>query len=450
MKKRPFYVVAATTIMLLQIACKEKKEAGSASSNWRLQSNIYEVNVRQYTPEGTFSAFEKHLPRLKEMGVDIIWFMPITPIGIKGRKMTAADLGSYYAVRNYKAVNPEFGTLEDFQNLVKKAHRMGFKVITDWVANHSAIDNEWVSSHPQFYVKDSAGHFVSPHDWTDVYKLDYTNRELQDSMTAAMRWWIDNTGIDGFRCDVAEEVGKEFWDHSIPALRAVKDIYLLAEGEAPWLYESGFDATYQWHCMHLLEDLCKKKIDLSTFKSRLVENINKYPRNVQRMYFTSNHDENSWSGTEYEKYGDAAIPLALFSQTMYQSIPLIYSGQEAGNKKRLRFFTKDTIDWNNLEKAGFYSKLLTLRKSHPALSSDASWRLLKTDKEESILAYEKRKEKNRIIIVLNLSSDSVRYTFTDLSCRDHAIDLMGDWNIPIKMKHPDELPPFGFRILKME
>lgn len=444
-------IIAFFTLLLLSLAaCKQAKKDKEGKSDWRLQSNIYEVNIRQYSPEGTFAAFEKHLPRLKEMGVEILWFMPVTPIGIKGRKMTASELGSYYAVRDYKAVNPEFGSLRDFQNLVKKAHDMGFRVITDWVANHSAIDNGWTATHPQFYVKDSAGRFLSPHDWTDVYKFDYNNPELKDSMTAAMRWWIENTGIDGFRCDVAEEVGKAFWDYSIPKLKALKDIYLLAEGEAPWLYESGFDATYQWNGMHLLEDLCKKKISLTEFKSRLQENIGKYPKGIQRMYFTSNHDENSWNGTEYEKFGEAAKALAVFSQTMYQSIPLIYSGQEAANKKRLRFFTKDTLDWKSVELEGFYSKLLHLRKNHPALASDASWRILNSDKENSIFAYEKSKGKDRLIIVLNLSSDTVKYRLSDQSFTGKSTDVFGGWNLPMEKECRDELPPFGFRVLEIK
>lgn len=379
---------------------------------WSLQSNIYEVNVRQYTPEGTFKAFEKHLPRLRKMGVEILWFMPVTPIGIEGRKMTEADLGSYYAVRDYKAVNPEFGSMQDFKSLVGKCHRMGFKVIIDWVANHTARDNQWTTMHPEFYVKDSSGKFVSPFDWTDVLKLDFKNKVLWDSMTNAMKWWISQTGIDGFRCDVAEEVGPEFWRYSIAELKKMKNVYMLAEGQAPWCHEVGFDATYQWEGMRQMEQLYKGKISLPEFVKMQEDEISKYTAGAQLMYFTSNHDENSWNGTEFEKYGDAAGAFAVFSQTMFKSIPLVYNGQEAGNKKRLKFFVKDSIDWSDLPYALFYETLLKLRRKSKALSTDAGWQLMKTDKENSILAYERIKGRDTILIILNLSGAEQEFRLT--------------------------------------
>lgn len=377
--------------------------------DWSLQSNIYEVNVRQYTPEGTFKAFEKHLPRLKKMGVEILWFMPITPIGIKGRKMTEAELGSYYAVRDYKAVNPEFGSLEDFKSLVKKAHKMGFKVITDWVANHTALDNKWTQTRPDFYVKDSSGNFVSPFDWTDVLKLDYRNKVLWDSMTYAMKWWISNTGIDGFRCDVAEEVGPDFWKYNIAELKKIKNVFMLAEGQAPWCHEVGFDATYQWDAMRQMQDVTSGKITIKEFLATLEKDISKYPVDAQRMYFTTNHDENSWNGTEFEKYGDAAQALAVLTQTMYQSIPLVYSGQEAGNRKRLKFFVKDSISWESLPYASFYQTLLRLRRANQALSADAEWKIIPTSKEKSILAFERLKGNDRVFVFLNLSGSETAF-----------------------------------------
>ena len=185
-------------------------ETASGHPDWSVQSNIYEINLRQYTPEGTIMAFQKHLPRLKEMGVEVLWFMPITPIGVEGRKMTEKDLGSYYAVKDYKGFNPEFGTMDDWKAFVKSAHDMGFKVITDWVANHSAPDNHWMKVHPDFYAKDSLGKYIAPYDWTDVRKLNYANKELRDSMIDAMKFWVTETGIDGFRCDVADDVPMDF------------------------------------------------------------------------------------------------------------------------------------------------------------------------------------------------------------------------------------------------
>lgn len=379
-------------------------QAQSPHPSWSAQSNIYEVNLRQYSLSGSVNEFAKSLPRLKSMGVEVLWFMPINPIGVEERKMTPADLGSYYAVKDYTAFNPEFGTLADFKAVVKKAHAMGFKVIIDWVANHSSPDNHWMKAHPDFYTRDSAGKTVSPFDWSDVRKLNYANRELRDSMIAAMQFWLKSTDIDGFRCDVAEEVPVDFWKECISQLRKTKYVFMLAEGDKPGLHEAGFDATYTWQIMSAMADLYAGKKTLGQFDSLLNENIRRYPAGVYRMYFTSNHDENSWAGTEFEKYGAAYKTFAVFTQTFYQSVPLIYSGQEMENHKRLKFFVKDTIGWNgHYPMAGFYKTLLDLRKTNPALASDASYNRLKSSDDNAIFAYTRAKNGRKILVILNLS-----------------------------------------------
>jgi Glycosidases len=231
---------------------EEEKKASEAPARferpqWISQSNIYEVNVRQYTPEGTFKAFAASLPRLKDMGVEILWFMPVTPISEKDRKGEAGRaLGSYYAVADYRAINPEFGTIDDFKTLVKQAHEMGFKVIVDWVANHTGADHPWLTKHKDFYMLDSAG---TPHfafDWSDTRELNYDNKAMRDSMIESMKFWIRETDIDGFRCDVANEVPTDFWKDCIAQLRGMKTLFMLAEGDRPELYDAGFDATYFW------------------------------------------------------------------------------------------------------------------------------------------------------------------------------------------------------------
>ena len=372
--------------------------------SWSGQSNIYEVNLRQYTPEGTIKAFEKSLPRLKEMGVKILWFMPITPIGIEGRKQNESELGSYYAVRNYKEINPEFGTIEDWKELVNHAHSMGFKVITDWVANHSAPDNPWMKSHPDFYAKDSSGNVVIPYDWTDTRKLNYAINELRDSMIAAMKYWVTDTGIDGFRCDHVDGPPIDFWKQCIAELKKVKDVFMLAEGEKPEYHYAGFDGTYAWNEMWATVEVAKGKQPLTYLDSILNHNISVFPKNAYRMYFTTNHDENSWNGTEFEKYGDAYKTFAVFSQTFYQSIPLIYSGQEVPNKRRLKFFVKDPIVWDKYEMAPFYSTLLHLRKNNLALAADASYKKIVTCNDVAIFAYVRQKGKHKVAVVLNLSN----------------------------------------------
>lgn len=285
---------------------QQQKDIVVKHPEWSLQSNIYEVNLRQYSQSGSIKEFEKHLPRLRKMGVHILWFMPITPIGIEGRKMSATELGSYYAVRNYKGFNEEFGIMNDWKRFVKNAHSLGFKIITDWVANHSAPDNHWIKMHPDFYLKDSSGNFVWQHDWSDTRKLNYKSKELRDSMIDAMKFWVTETGIDGFRCDIADEVPADFWKDCITQLRKIKNVFMLAEGEKAELHHAGFNATYTWSIMHMMGDLYKRKKTLWQFDSAVNVSTFQFPNHAMRMYFTSNHDENSWNGTEFEKYGDAA------------------------------------------------------------------------------------------------------------------------------------------------
>ncbi|HAN66540.1 MAG TPA: hypothetical protein DCQ34_09970 [Chitinophagaceae bacterium] len=412
--------------------------------SWSHQSNIYEVNLRQYSATGKIKDFQKHLTRLRQMGVDVLWFMPITPIGIEGRKMSPSELGSYYAVRNYKAVNEEFGTLADWKAMVKKAQSMGFKVITDWVANHSAQDNHWVRTNPEFYVKDSIGKVVSPFDWTDVYKLNYQNRRLRDSMIDAMRFWVKETGIDGFRCDVAEEVPEDFWRECIAELKKIKNVYMLAEAESPKLHHVGFDATYGWSLMGMMSDVYKGSKTVAQFDSLLQHNIHRFPEDAHRMFFTSNHDENSWNGTEFEKYGDAYKTFAVFTQTMYQSIPLIYNGQEVPNKKRLKFFVKDPIEWKEFKMAPFYKTLLQLRKKNPALSADASYERLKTSHDESVFSFIREKNGRKLLVVLNLSAKPAVFSIQDPRVNGKPYNVFLYTNESVSDKQNISLEPWGY------
>lgn len=413
---------------------------------WSKQSNVYEVNLRQYTKSGTIKEFQKSLPRLKEMGVEILWFMPITPIGLEDRKGDSSELGSYYAVKNYTEVNPEFGTMADWKELVKEAHTQGFKVITDWVANHSSPDNPWVKNHPNFYKKDSTGKIISPFDWTDTRKLDYTDRELRDSMIAAMKFWITETNIDGFRCDVAEEVPTDFWLECITELKKLKDVFMLAEGENPALHYAGFDATYAWTLMGPMADVYSGKKPLSYLDSVINHNMTIFPVNAYRLYFTTNHDENSWNGTEFEKYGDAYRAFAVFVQTMYQSIPLIYSGQEIPNKKRLKFFVKDPIEWTGYKEAPFYETLLHLRKNNSALAASSSYKRLTTSNDAAIFAYLRQDGKKQVLVVLNLSKNPQQITISDPVIYGKATNVFNKATETIGANHPFTLSPWGYAV----
>jgi len=375
---------------------------------WSFNSNIYEVNIRQYTTEGTFAAFEKHLPRLQQMGVEILWFMPITPISLKDRKGTS---GSYYAVQNYTEVNPEFGSLKDFNTLVETAHNLGFKVIIDWVANHAGNDNIWIDLRPDFFVyHQGSNQIVHPHGWEDVSKLNFENNDMQDAMIEAMKFWITTADIDGFRCDMAHLVPLEFWKEAKDELDKVKpELFWLAECEEPE-YHQVFDATYTWQWMHKTEQFLKHNENVDGLVNLLTYYDSSFPKNAFRVYFTSNHDENSWNGTEYEKYHEAAKLLAVFSCT-WNGIPMIYSGQELPNYKRLKFFDKDKIEWtDNCQLHDFYKTLFKLRKTHNALhagDSNVVTSKLSTNRDDKIFAFLRSNKKDAVLVVLNFSSRAI-------------------------------------------
>ena len=382
---------------------------------WKHTTNIYEINVRQYTSEGTFAAFQKELPRLKEMGVETLWFMPITPIAQKGKKGT---LGSPYAAQDYTAVNPEFGTLEDFKNLVTEAHRLDFKVIIDWVANHTGWDHVWTDEHPEFYRKNSeTNDFQIASGMDDIIELDYSNPELRTAMIDAMKFWVQETGIDGFRCDLASWVTVDFWHQARTALENLKPLFFLGEFDELESPEYGqvFDVSYSWLWMHRTAGYFKDELPLSELKD-LLQRYSDIGDHSMRAWFTSNHDENTWNGTEYEKYGILAKPLAVFSAT-WNGVPLIYSGQELPNMRRLEFFEKDPILWSgNNEMASFYKTLLTLKLSNPALrggDSSVTTFWVSTSADDKILAYLRRNGVHEVLVILNMAKDSVEFTLTD-------------------------------------
>lgn len=434
----------AAIFLCCSLYAQSSLKSNAVHPSWAAQSNIYEVNLRQFSKEGSFKAFAKSLPRLKKMGVEVLWFMPITPIGITNRKMNSKELGSYYAVRDYKGINPEFGTMADFKALVKKAHAMGFKVITDWVANHSSTDNHWIKAHPNFYVKDSTGKILSPYDWSDTYKLNYNDRELRDSMIDAMVFWLKETNIDGFRCDVAGDVPADFWKECIESLKKIRHVFMLAEADNPDLHKAGFDETYAWNIGAAMTNLYAGKINVTQFDSVINHNIDIFPPNAYKLFFTTNHDENSWNGTEFEKYGDAYKTFAVFTQTMYQSVPLIYNGQEVPNKKRLKFFVKDPINWTGYKMAGFYQTLLTLRKTNPALAADGSYIKLNSSNDNAIFSYLREKNGRKLLVILNLSNKEQQFSINNKLINGNPFNVFLMQNEKINESHSFKVEPWGY------
>lgn len=367
---------------------------------WIEGTNVYEVNIRQYTAEGTFAAFMKHIPRLKNMGVKILWLMPITPIGKKSRM---GSLGSYYACSSYTEINPEFGTLDDFKALVQEAHQHEMKLIIDWVANHTAWDHHWALEHPEWYKKDEHGNFKDFHGWVDVIDLNYGSDEMIAAIIEAMKFWIKECDIDGFRCDMAHLVPLDFWIVARQHCDVLKPLFWLAECEVPEYHEA-FDVSYAWEWMHVSEKVVKQIASIQHMKDVLEKYQQKYLSGSLKLFFTSNHDENSWNGTEYEKYGDAAKALAVFCCT-WKGIPLIYSGQELPNYKRLKFFDKDQIDWQpEIKLHDFYKSLLELRANNKAFHGSAQVVELTTGVDDKVFAYLLINDKNKVLVLLNLSS----------------------------------------------
>ncbi|CAN5234465.1 alpha-amylase family glycosyl hydrolase [soil metagenome] len=419
------------------------------TNNLWQRTNVYEVNLRQYSLSGSFTDFEKHLPRLQKMGVEILWFMPLTPIGITGRKMKAEDLGSYYAVKDYLLVNEEFGTLDEWKILVKRMHSMGFKIIIDWVANHTAADHVWITNHPEYYLRDEHGIILSPNeDWTDTKQLNFENNEMKAAMIAAMKFWITETDIDGFRCDMAKLINPDFWKTAITELRKSKNILMIAEAEDPGYYEVGFDAMYTWSIFHSMHELYHQQISLQQFNDIADRNFRDFGIDGLRLFFTSNHDENSWTGTEFELFGEAAKCFSVLCFTMYQSLPLIYSGQEVPNLNRLKFFEKDVIQWHKFEMEEFYKTLLLLRKNTEALSADAALYKVTTTNNHNILCYSRLKNNSKVLVLLNLSDSWQSFVINDDNITGNAKNVFTKTHFYIQKGHQYHLSPWDFLVYK--
>jgi len=413
---------------------------------WSYNQTIYEVNLRQYSQSGSFADFAKHLPELKKMGVGIIWLMPINPIGEKNRK---GKLGSYYSVQNYEAVNPEFGNVKEFKSLVAEIHKMGMHVIIDWVANHTSWDNVWTKEHLDFYKKDSAGNFIPPvKDWTDVIALNYSNKKLWTAMINAMEYWVKDCGIDGFRCDVADMVPTPFWDEARAQLEKIKHVFMLAEAEKPGLQLKAFDMTYSWTLYDLMHEVYTGKKDAADIAEYFINDAKKFPINSFRMRFTSNHDENSWNGTEFEKFGDAAKTFAVLTVAA-PGMPLMYDGQEIGMHKRLKFFDKDPIDWKPSPYREFYTKLFNLRMTNKALfegNEGGKLELISSPDDKSVYSFVREKDGCKVFAVFNLSGKTVSRNLSSSLIKGDYKDLFSGKEVSFTDSQKFELKPWGYKI----
>ena len=413
-------LILAAAVAALAACCKK---TATHHPEWTYDSVVYEVNIRQFSPEGTFAGVEAQLPRLKELGVDVLWLMPMYEIGTEGRK---GSLGSYYAISDYCKVNPEFGTMEDFDRLLAKAHELGLKVILDWVANQTAPDHIWMTQRDSaFYERDSLGNAIYEYDWTDTRSLNYENEAVWAAQDSCMRFWLAK-GVDGFRCDAAGEMPAKFWQSVMPKLNAdYPEAYFLAEAERTNLAnpDSTFDATYAWELHHILNDVASDTKPVEAIKEYLTRDGENYPETAYRLTFTSNHDENSWQGTEFERMGEAANACAVLCFTLPKSQPLIYTGQEIGLDRRLAFFEKDPItDWSDNDYTAFYKKLVELKHAHPALDAgEQGGSYTEIDAPSGVMAFSREKKGDKVIVAVNFNDETdasvsltLDGTYTDL------------------------------------
>jgi len=421
MKKLPVFLF----ILLLLGACQNQptpavpmfKKSSSPVSlpepEWVRSAVLYQCNVRQFSPSGDFSGLRAQLPRLRDLGIDVLWLMPIHPIGLERRKLSPNDAGSPYSVRDYLAVNPDYGTLSDFKKLVQEAHSLGLKVMLDWVPNHTSWDSEWKREHPEYFTSYN-GDFTVPlnehgapiEDWSDVCDLDYSNPATRQAMIAAMQYWLKTADIDGFRVDMAGLVPNDFWTEVRPALDSIKTVLMLAEWQDnPEHFYSCFNVNYGWKWKDVTRGIAQGKQNARSLDTLLLHLNDFYPEGYAQLYFTQNHDENSWHGTEAELYGDAADAFNVLAFT-WQGMPMIFNGQEDGLSQRLAFFQKDPIRWKNMAKTPFFRKLCDLRHNNPAVWSGihgGKVEKIETDRNEQVYAFSREKNGGRMVVVLNLS-----------------------------------------------
>ena len=439
-------------ISLLLISCENQNPFSKNFSIDEIRDSvIYEVNVRQYSESGTFKDFTKDIPKLKDLGVKIIWLMPIHPISETKRKGT---LGSYYSISNYREVNPEFGNKEDFDKLITEAHKNEMYVILDWVANHTGWDHHWIKTNPEFYTKNSSGEIIDPINpstgeswgWTDVADLNFDNMEMQEEMIQAMEYWVKEHNIDGYRLDAAHSCPASFWKKSIDRLNETKKVLMLAESDG---YHTGgfelielFDMSYNWSGHHVLNRIFKKENNSKDLKENIVRNINDYSSEHILMNFTSNHDENTWAGTVFDRYGNGAKTFAALTYFL-PGIPLIYNGQEYGLDKRLAFFEKDFIPKKESDFFDFYKKLNKLKKENNLLNIDPKikFEVIETN-SNNLVCFKRSIGEESIYFIANLS-ETKQEVQTGIKKKLRSLNKQGEVSLENNI-----LEPWEFHFLK--
>ncbi|XHS80164.1 alpha-amylase family glycosyl hydrolase [Burkholderiaceae bacterium UC74_6] len=455
--KAPFLRLAASLLLAFTLVTASNAAPGEIDQpkpyvqfkhpDWAKDATLYELNTRQFTPEGTLAAAETQLPRLAQLGVGILWLMPIHPIGEVQRK---GSLGSPYAVRDYRAVSPELGTLADLRRFVATAHKLGMHVILDWVGNHTAWDNVLVKTHPDWYVRDEHGRFQPTpwYDWADIIDLDYDQPGLRHYMREALQYWVREADIDGYRVDAAGLSPLDFWEQAASDLRAIKPVFLLAEWESRDLHARAFDATYAWSWWDGMKLVAEGRADATSLHPYYAWNRKFYPRDAYRMLYTTNHDKNSWEGTEYEIFGLAAEAARVLS-FISEGLPMVYNGQEAGNRKRLAFFERDPIAWKAAPEGELLARLIALKKRHSALWNGAAGALMEpvpNSAPQQVLSFVRADARSKVLAVFNLSAKPVQVQFKGERAAGRYKDFSSGAEVSMKDDGTLTLPAWGWRV----
>ena len=419
---------------------------------WSYSAVLYELNIRQFTEEGTLNAAIERLPFLRSIGIDAIWLMPIYPIGVEGRK---GRLGSYYSISDYKGVNPEFGTKDDFRAFVSAAHAMGIKILLDWVANHTARDARWITEQPaDWYERDENGVAKVPWDWTDTAKLNYANHDVWLGEIDAMRYWVEEFGVDGFRCDMAMLVPIEFWQEASWELHKLKsDIFMLAEAEEDNLFDRAFNMSYQWNIHHIMVDIAKGARRVWDLRNAIHSERARYPREAMRMSFTSNHDENSWSGSEQSRFGAALEIMTALTFLMPSTMPLLYTGQEVGYDHSFEFFERDAIPaevYHENRTTELYRRLIALKHRERAL--DAGERggdmiEIENNAKDCMITMVREVEGSRVVAILNLSPYTIHADFNTGIYAGTYRDAISGERVELSQHVERDLVPWQYQIL---
>lgn len=419
---------------------------------WSYSAVLYELNIRQFTAEGTFNAAIERLPFLRSIGVDAIWLMPIYPIGVEGRK---GSLGSYYSIRDYKGVNSELGTEDDLRAFISAAHAMGVKVLLDWVANHTARDARWITERAaDWYERDEQGVAKVPWDWTDTAKLNYANHDVWRGQIDAMRYWVEEFGVDGFRCDMAMLVPIEFWQEVSEELHRIKDdIFMLAEAEEDNLFDRAFNMSYQWNVHHIMVDIAKGARRVWDLRNAIHAERARYPREAMRMSFTSNHDENSWSGSEQSRFGAALEVMTALTFLMPATMPLIYTGQEVGYDHSFEFFERDAMPaelYRENRTTELYRRLCDLKHRERAL--DAGERggdmiEIENNAKDCMMTFVREVEGSRVVAILNLSPYTIHADFRTGIYAGRYYDAISGEYVVLDNHVERDIVPWHYQIL---